>query len=107
MILSKHELKHATVPRPKRWDKKWRIINFDVQERKRKYRDHMRTILKTIGLVRLQDSVWIYPFPCEDIIELAKTAYRIRRDVIYLVSQRFTGDDKLAFNFGLGLNPIE
>jgi DNA-binding transcriptional regulator PaaX len=105
--LSKYELHQAAITPLKRWDNKWRIIVFDVEERKSNLRNKIRRLFERIGLVRLQDSVWICPYPCEDIIELAKTAYCIRRNVIYLVANRFSGDEKLAFNFGIGLNPTE
>ncbi len=105
--LLRYEMKNIKIKQQKRWDNKWRIISFDVPERQRYSRDNIRTFFKNLGLVQLQMSVWIYPFPCEDIIELAKTNYHIRRGVIYFVCNRFNGDDKLAFNFGLGLNPNE
>lgn len=46
-----------------KWDNKWRIIFFDVPEKKRHYRDYLRTILKTIGFKEFQKSTWIYPYP--------------------------------------------
>ena len=46
-----------------KWDGKWRIIFFDVPEKKRHYRDYLRTILKTIGFKEFQKSIWIYPYP--------------------------------------------
>jgi DNA-binding transcriptional regulator PaaX len=106
-VLSRYELKNLKISRPKRWDNKWRIIVFDIPERQKYSRDCIRILFKKIGLVKLQKSVWIYPFPCENVIELAKTNYHIRKGVIYFVCDRFSRDDKMAFNFGLGLNPDE
>lgn len=44
------------------WDKKWRIIFFDVPEKKRRYRDELRSMLKVIGFKEFQKSIWIYPY---------------------------------------------
>ncbi|QQG46256.1 MAG: hypothetical protein HYY55_00200 [Candidatus Niyogibacteria bacterium] len=45
------------------WDGKWRIIIFDIPERLRKYRDFLRTELKTLNFYPIQKSVWIHPLP--------------------------------------------
>jgi hypothetical protein len=103
--LAKYELKQNTIPAPRRWDKKWRIVIFDVREKRRACRDAIREALREFGFKHLHDSVWIFPYPCDDIVELAKTAYGVRHDAIYLVCDRFVGDEWLAFDFNLGLAP--
>src|SRR3989344_6227479 len=50
----------------KRWDNRWRMIVFDVPERRRKVRTRLCSIMREVGFVRLQDSVWVYPYDCED-----------------------------------------
>lgn len=69
----------------KRWDNKWRVLIFDIPEKKRHIRDHVRRILIQIGFIRLQDSVWLYPYDCEDIITLFKADLHIGREVLYLI----------------------
>lgn len=44
-----------------RWDGKWRIAFFDVPERKRSIRDYMRNLLRRVGFVEFQRSMWAYP----------------------------------------------
>lgn len=48
-------------PKNQRWDGKWRFIFFDIPEKKRKYRDELRKMLKAIGFKEFQKSIWIYP----------------------------------------------
>ncbi|MDP3696725.1 MAG: hypothetical protein Q8R55_01700 [Candidatus Taylorbacteria bacterium] len=48
--------------KPEKWDKKWRIIFFDIPEKKRRYRDELRSMLKVIGFKEFQKSIWIYPY---------------------------------------------
>ncbi len=52
-----------------KWDGKWRIIFFDVPEKKRRYRDELRSMLKTIGFKEFQKSIWIYPFKVPDFLK--------------------------------------
>ena len=52
-----------------KWDKKWRIIFFDVPEKKRRYRDELRSMLKTIGFKEFQKSTWIYPYKVPEFLK--------------------------------------
>ncbi len=42
----------------KKWDKRWRIVIFDVPEKRRKARDLLRSKLKQWGFIHFQKSVW-------------------------------------------------
>jgi len=99
--LLKYELKLATIDKPKKWDKKWRIVIFDVREKRRACRDAIREALRRFGFKHLQDSVWLHPYPCSDVVELARTAYGVRHDAKYLVCDRFYGDEKFIETFSL------
>ncbi len=48
--------------KPEKWDGKWRIVFFDVPEKKRRYRDELRSMLKIAGFKEFQKSIWIYPY---------------------------------------------
>lgn len=86
---------------PKRWDKKWRIIIFDIPERKRVVRDKVRVILTEAGFRRLQDSVWVYPYDCEDIIGLLKMDYGIKHEMLYIIADQIENDKYLRMDFDL------
>ncbi len=45
----------------KHWDKKWRLISFDVPGRQNSKRDRIRSLLKEFDFYQLQKSVWICP----------------------------------------------
>ena len=87
--------------RPKKWDRKWRIIIFDIPERKKRIRDEIRKILTVAGFQRLQDSVWVYPYDCEDVIGLLKMDYGIGRDMLYIIADQIENDKYLRMDFGL------
>ena len=83
------------------WDGKWRLVVFDVSERKRKIRDTFRRSLVSYGFMRMQNSVWIYPFECEDFISIIKTDKKLWGDVLYVVADHVEGVDHYKRVFGL------
>ncbi|MBP9757298.1 MAG: hypothetical protein KBD06_01735 [Candidatus Pacebacteria bacterium] len=91
----------ARAIRPRRWDGKWRVLMFDVPEYRKSMRDKIRRTVRVIGFERLQDSVWIYPYDCEDLITLLKADFKIGKDVLYLVVESLEGDGWLRAKFKL------
>jgi len=57
---------------PVRWDGKWRVLIFDIREQRRQIRFRLRALLQGSGFVRLQDSVWVYPYPCDEFVGLVR-----------------------------------
>lgn len=88
----------------KKWDRRWRVVIFDIPERRRRIRVRLRRFMEEYGFVRLQDSVWIYPYDCEDLIALAKADLRIGADVLYMIVERLERDKHLREHFKL---PVE
>jgi DNA-binding transcriptional regulator PaaX len=82
------------IKRPKKWDKKWRIIVFDISELKRLYRDAFRGKLKELGFYPLQKSVWICPFDCRDEIELLREFFGLKEKELRLIIAESIGNDK-------------
>lgn len=85
----------------KNWDGKYRVIIFDIKEQKRKTRDRLREWLVKIGMFRLQNSVWVFPYDCEDIITLLKANYKIGKEVLYMKVDYIEQDRKLKEFFNL------
>lgn len=85
----------------KKWDGKWRLVIFDIWERRRGVRDATRRRLNRLGFVRLQNSVWVYPYECQEVVELLKTYYKLRTAVLYITADSVENDDLLKKKFGL------
>ncbi|MDO8603847.1 MAG: CRISPR-associated endonuclease Cas2 [bacterium] len=95
------ELYDYKIKKPRRWDKKWRVLIFDVKEERRATREKLRRTLTAIGFTRLQDSVWVYPYDCEDLITLLKADFKIGRELLYMISDSIENDQWLRESFGL------
>jgi len=99
--LRRLELEGYKFARPRKWDKKWRVIIFDIPEKKKKIRDQIRNLFVSAGFSRLQDSVWVYPYDCEDIIGLLKTDFGVGKDLLYMIVDEIENDKHLREEFEL------
>ncbi|MBI1974385.1 MAG: hypothetical protein HYS51_00795 [Candidatus Zambryskibacteria bacterium] len=95
------EIRGYKLVRPKKWDKKWRVIIFDIPEKKKNIREKVRNLFVLAGLYRLQDSVWVYPYDCEDIIGLLKTDFGVGKDILYMIVDEIESDKRLREEFNL------
>lgn len=91
------------ISQPRTWDGKWRIVMFDINERRRVDRAKIRHILSDLGLYRLQDSVWVHPFDCEEVIALIKTEFRLGENLLYVIADAIDYDRRLRDHFDLPL----
>ena len=87
--------------KPKRWDGKWRLLVFDVPEKRKYKRERIRSVLIHLGCKRLQDSVWVYPYDLEDVVTLLKTDLRIGKDLLYVIADAIENDAALRAHFKL------
>lgn len=89
--------------KPRKWDWKWRLVIFDIPEKKRPTRDKIRHLVSRLGFLRLQDSVWVYPYDCEELVTLIKTDLKIGRTVLYVIADAIEFDKPIRQHFSLPL----
>ena len=88
--------------RPKRWDKKWRLLMFDIPQKRKISREALRGKLKELGFHQLQKSVWVYPFECRAEMELLQDFFGLSKNEMRLIMAENIGDDsKLQQDFNL------
>lgn len=85
----------------KRWDRRWRVIIFDIPEKRKTTRDALRSMMRGFQFYLLQGSVWVYPYDCEDEIALAKAELKLGANVIYMIVEKMEQDQHLKEHFGL------
>lgn len=86
---------------PKRWDGLWRIIIFDIPEYKKKARDALSARLKTLGLIALQKSVFVYPHNCKDEVDFLIELFDLRPFVRFIVAKEIDNELHLKKKFYL------
>lgn len=83
------------------WDKKWRVVIFDIPEDEREARDSIREHLEHMGFFVLQRSVFVHPFDCKDEIDFLIELHDIRKYVRFLVAQSIDNEPHLKKFFNL------
>ena len=91
-LLIKCELDGLVKYKPLKWDGKYRLVIFDIGESNRKIRDDLRKMIRGFGFICLQKSVWVYPYPCKNIIDLLKNYLGITGEVIYMTIDKIEDD---------------
>lgn len=99
--LLKYNLKDLRVKQPKKWDRLWRVVVFDIPEKYKLGRECLREKLKELGFYRLQKSVWVHPYPCEDEINFASELYEVRLFVGIMVVKQIDIQKVLLKHFNL------
>ena len=101
--LAFEQAKVALRNQKKKWDGRWRMIVFDIPERRKSVRFRLCAVMREVGFVRMQDSVWVYPYDCEDFIALLKAELKIGKDALYAIVDTIEQDKNLRILFNLPL----
>lgn len=91
--------KKLDVRRSLKWDKKWRIVIFDVPNSKGKLRTELTRGMRLYGFHMLQKSVWIYPYPCDDFVAVLREHLELTDDVLYLTVSLLENDARYRRKF--------
>lgn len=82
------ELETLQIDPPRRWDNKWRVVAFDIAEKRGKARRALHAMLKRLNFHQLQKSVFVHPYPCEAEIELIRNVFDILpQEIICFVAE--------------------
>ncbi|MDO8515164.1 MAG: hypothetical protein Q7S14_01565 [bacterium] len=97
----KYKFANMQIKRPGKWDGKWRIVIFDVPDGQRHLRDSFRTKLQHLGFYQLNESVYVYPYPCFEEIEYLRNYFFVGGSVTLITAEKIEGDDNLSSIFHL------
>jgi len=99
--LAKYELGDLEIKKPKKWDKKWRVVIFDIKETRKGIRTILRNNLNRLGFIKLQNSVWVFPYECQELIIMLKSNLFLGKDVLYMTVENLENDKWLKEEFML------
>ena len=100
-LVNQKAMENLRPPAPATWDKKWRLILFDIPEKFKKNRNSFAVGLKRMGFVQIQKSCFAFPFPCLDEVEVLADFHEVRPFVTFLVAESLEGSKILARQFKL------
>lgn len=84
-----------------KWDGIWRVVIFDIPEKKRIARDFLRSKLKELGFFKLQKSVLVTPWDCADVVDFVKHFYHVGDYVNLILAKKLDQEEYLRQYFDL------
>ena len=99
--LLRYKLDGMQIKKPPRWDKKWRIIMFDIPKRKEGARIAFKDILRKLELEQYQKSVYITPYPCEDEVDFVKESLGLGDSIRYITATQIADEEVFLKKFNL------
>ena len=86
-----YKLEEMKIKKPKKWDKHFRVIVFDIPENRREARNTFRKKLKNLGFYQLQKSVFVCPYECKEEVDFLRHELDIARFVNYILAKEIQG----------------
>lgn len=97
----RYNLDAIAIEKPKKWDGWWRVVMFDIPEKRREGRVALVQKLAQLDFYPMQKSVFIFPYECKDEIEFLIEIFDLRKYVRLLLVKNTDIDPALKHKFGL------
>ena len=91
-----------TIFAPKKWDGKWRIVGFDIPEKKKQAREALRNKMRELGFRTLQKSLFIFPYGCKKEIEFIGEFFGVNKHIVYIEAIFINNQEYYKEQFNLG-----
>ena len=95
----RYNLEKLQIKKPKQWDKKWRMVMFDVPERLKKLRRTLHFHLKELDFHQYQKSVFVHPYECGKEIEFVLEFYGAKKYVRFVEATHLDNELHLKSHF--------
>lgn len=96
------DLERHRIQKPKQWDRRWHIVASDISEKRKKGRDALRVMLTRWGFYKLQESIYVHPYPCEDEIDLLRELFFLPdHEVLCFSTDHISREERLKKHFGI------
>ncbi len=89
------------IEKPIVWDKKFRLVIFDIPKHKHSYSTGFSRTLKELGFYMIQKSVWVHPYDCTNEIVYLRNIFEIEPYVKVVLADAIEGDFKIRKHFKL------
>lgn len=97
----KYQLDSMKIEEQKKWDGLWRLVMFDIPEDKKMARRGINLILKKLGCVQYQKSVFITPYPCTKEIDFVGECFDARKYIRVVIARGVEGVEQIKKAFKL------
>lgn len=104
-LVKLYKLDDMKLPKPPKWDKKWRVITYDISAKHRRASVALSCKFHDLGMFRLQKNIWVYPHECKDDIDSIFAIFGLNPDssLLYLLSDRLPRESEVRRHFDMAL----
>ncbi len=96
-----YNLTRMKIARPKKWDKLWRLVSFDIPEDEREVRDSLRGHLLRLGFYEMHQSFFVHAFDCKDELTYVVELYDVQKYVRFITAIEIDTAPELCTFFGI------
>ncbi len=96
-----YSLDNLKIYEPKKWDKNWRMVLFDIPEKLRRSRREVSFRLKDIGFFPYQDSAFVIPYECRREVNIISEHFFVKKYIKYLTIKTMEDEKMLKKHFCL------
>ncbi len=82
----------------KQWDRKWRIIIFNLSQKEKSKKQAFLRKIKELGFHDLQKNVWIMPFACGKEIKVLREFFNLDVKDLRIIETKDLEEDKILKN---------
>jgi len=90
---------NLAIKKPNSWDKKWRMVIFDIPESKKKARNALRQKLRDMDFYCWQKSVFVHPYNCLEEVEFLAELFQVRPYVRFFEASKIMNESELLLHF--------
>ncbi|OGD56503.1 hypothetical protein A2V71_02360 [Candidatus Berkelbacteria bacterium RBG_13_40_8] len=94
-------LQNMEILKPKKWDKIWRLVSYDIPDISKKKRDWFRETLENLDFEKIQESLYVYPHECKEEIAVIARNLGVTSEVLYMTTDHLPSQEKMVNKFGL------
>lgn len=95
----KYQIDDLEIKKAKKWDKKWRILIFDIEEKHLMKREALRGKIKELGLYQLQKSVWVCPYNFYNEINMLRNFFGLKNEEMKMIVACNIENDEIIKDF--------
>jgi len=98
----KYQIDDLEIKKTKKWDKKWRVLIFDIDNKHKAKREALRGKIIELGLYQLQKSVWVCPYHFQKEADIMRNFFGLTNDEMKIITaSNIEHDIALKKHFGL------
>ena len=101
ILLNDLVIEELQIDTPRMWDRKWRIVMFDIPMYRSRIRIPFREKLQDLGFLMYQKSVFVYPFECRNEVIAVAEHYGVREHIRYLTVEEMSNMREFVKKFDL------